>query len=402
MNTRLLLVFSMFVFSFAACDDDTTTPIVEIENPATYNFTRAGQSTVSFGGQTTRIQMGEELISALKTFDTTEDALLNMYANANAPFSSADLNDSDKSIKSKTAASADYFSANTATAAQIKAEFESWMQAQVVEVFPNENELAEAGKAGQIADGTSARYINAQGLEYDQLVGKGLIGALMLDQTLNNYLSPAVLDAATNVADNDAEVVLEDKNYTSMEHKWDEAYGYVYGTAQDATNPNATIGEDDSFMNKYIARVNGDTDFTGIADDIFEAFKLGRAAIVAGEYELRDEQAAILQEKLSEMIAIRAVYYLIQGKINIENGETGSAFHDLSEGYGFIYSLQFTRKPNTDQPYFSGEEVDAFLTDLLDDGANGLWDVAPATLDNLAETIAAQFDFTVAQAASND
>ena len=187
-----------------------------------------------------------------------------------------------------------------------------------------------------------------------------------------------------------------------MEHKWDEAYGYLYGTAANPADPNATLGDDDSFLNKYIARVEADEDFMGIADDIYNAFKLGRAAIVAGDYKLRDEQAEIIREKVSAIIGIRAVYYLQQAKLALETAPVnqGGVFHDLSEAYGFIYSLQFTRKPNTDAPYFTGSQVDAFLTDLLDDGANGLWDVTPETLQILSEQIAAEFDFTIEQAGS--
>lgn len=156
-------------------------------------------------------------------------------------------------------------------------------------------------------------------------------------------------------------------------------------------------------MNKYIGRVEGDTDFAGIADEIFQAFKLGRAAIVAKDYDVRDAQAEIIKEKISEVIGVRAVHYLQQGK-NALNQETpdfgGGAFHDLSEGgYGFIYSLQFTRKPGTNEPYFTKTEVDAFLTDLLDDGENGLWNVEVATLEAISNSIAERFDFTVEQAA---
>lgn len=374
-----------------------------IDTPATYVFTRNGESTVSFSGQTTRILMGEELINKLKDETSTEAVLDAMFAHEEGAnnFSDADLNASDKSIRSKTAASNDFFSANTADQALIRADFETWIKGQVDEVFPNWGTAASAGVAGQIADGSSTRYINAHGLEYNQMINKGLIGALMVDQALNNYLGTGVLDAGENVADNDAGTPAEGKTYTNMEHKWDEAYGYAYGLNADPANPNADLGND-SFLNKYIGRVEGDDDFAGIADNIYQAFKLGRAAIVAGDYTVRDEQTQIIRGLISEVIGIRAVYYLQQGKnaINPATPDFGGAFHDLSEGYGFIYSLQFTRKPGTNEPYFTKAEVDAFLVDLLDDGTNGLWDVTPTTLDTISEAIAARFDFTVAQAGS--
>lgn len=384
------------------CGGSCTPCKAAIDNPTSYTFERDGESTVNFGGQTTRLKMGDEILSAFKVETNSADKIQSMYAHMEGvmDFEDADLNASDKSVRSKTAASADYFSANATGQALIRADFDGWISAQVTEVFPNWGVAASAGTAGQLADGSSTRYVSAKGVEYDQLFNKGLIGALTVDQALNNYLSPAVLDAGDNKADNDENVVAEGKPYTNMEHKWDEAYGYVFGLNADPANPNADLGAD-SFLNKYVGRVEGDDDFAGIADEIFQAFKLGRAAIVAKDYDVRDAQAELIKEKISEIIGIRAVYYLQQAKVPLA-GETpayGAAFHDLSEGYGFIYSLQFTRKPNSSDPYFTKTEVDAFLTDLMGDGENGLWDVTPATLDNIANAIAERFDFTVAEAA---
>jgi len=403
-HTYLLFVL-IGILSLSSCKDDDKDMKAEVVVPATYSFERDGASTVSFEGQTTRIQMGKELIDAMIDFNVSEEILLEMYSNETAngggdanPFSDAALNESTKSIRSKVAASADLFSSNTVDAASIKQDFATWISAQVTEVFPNENELAAAGQAGQIADGTSTRYVNAKGLEYNQAVNKGLIGGLMTDQALNNYLGTAVLDAGENRADNDAGTLADGKTYTNMEHKWDEAYGYLYGTSVDAANPNATIGNDDSFLNKYIGRVEGDSDFAGIADEIYDAFKLGRAAIVARNYTVRDEQAAIIREKISTVIAVRAVYYLQQGKNALANGNTGGAFHDLSEGFGFVYSLQFTRQNNSGAAYFTKAEVDGFISQLTN--GNGFWDLDAATLDSISEAIADKFSFTVAQAGS--
>lgn len=408
MSKLTIPVFSVLLFFIACSDDDSDGPSIEV--PATYTFERDGQSTVSFSGQTTRVLMGEELISAMMDFSISEAELLEMFRNETAnggdadPFDETSLNNSEKSIKRKTAASRDFFSANTTEASEIKADFEAWINGQVTEVFPNENTVASPGVAGQIADGSATRYVNGDGLEYNQLVNKSLIGALMVDQMLNNYLGVAVLDEADNRTNNDAGITATDANYTTMEHKWDEAYGYTYGLNANASDPNADLGAD-SFLNKYIGRVEGDDDFAGIAGEIFDAFKLGRAALVAGDYTVRDEQANIIREKISEVIAIRAVYYLQQGKIALPDDRAntalyGTTFHDLSEGYGFIYSLRFTRQPNSDAPYFTKSEVDGFLEDLLGDGANGLWDVTDSTLDNISEAIAAKFSFTVDQAGS--
>lgn len=383
-------------------DSDTIDDGSKIQNPTSYTFERNGENTVDFNGQSTRLEMGGELAIELKNTGQTSTALLKMFSHEEGEnnFTDPSLNASNKNIRSKTAASFDYFSTNATDQALIRVDFENWIEKQVDEVFPNWNAPASAGVAGQIADGSATRYINALGLEYDQMVVKGLIGALVVDQTLNNYLSQGVLDEGSNRTNNDMDIVEDGKPYTSMEHKWDEAYGYVFGLNADPANPNDDLGAD-SFLNKYIGRVEGDADFAGIADEIFQAFKLGRAAIVAKNYEVRDAQADIIKTKISEIIGIRSVYYLQQAKPSLtqEFPAYGTAFHDLSEAYGFIYCLQFTRNPNSNSPYFSKAEVDAFLSDLLADGPNGLWDVNTSTLDNISVAIASRFDFSLEQAA---
>lgn len=404
---KKIFPIAIIAVSLISCVNDSNDDPV-IDEPALYEFTRNGSSTVSFPGQTTRIQMGEELISSMMDFEgATEPLLLEMYRNQEPgggdvdPFTSQQLNQATKSIKEKVAASEDYFAANATVSVQIKNEFETWMSKQVTEVFPNRNTLAAAGQPGQIADGSSVRYVNSQGLEYNQLVNKSLIGALMADQMLNNYLSRSVLDAGTNREDNDSGVLVDGTNYTTMEHKWDEAYGYLFGTSSDPANPLASLGED-SFLNKYLGRVENTEEFEGVAEDIFNAFKRGRAAIVAGDYDVRDEQAEFIRRRVSEIIGIRSVYYLESAKTILQSSspDYGAIFHDLSEAYGFIYSLQFTRVPGSDEPYFSRQEVQSFLDRLLGDGPNGLWDLTPETLESLSNEIAAPFDFTVDQAAS--
>jgi len=394
----ILPVLTLVIIGSSCTDDGSS----DIEAPATYAFERAGESTVNYEGQTTRILMATELADGLLNTDLTAEVLAEMYTNSTAdggdanPFANEDLNSSTKSVRSKVAASTDFFATNTVVTTNIKNQFSTWISKQVEEVYPNWGQAAALGVPGQLADGTSVRYVNAKGLEYDQLVGKSLIGALMVDQMLNNYLSPAVLDAGSNIADNDNGTTADGAAYTNMEHKWDEAYGYLFGLSADGANPLADLGNDD-FLNKYIARVEGDEDFAGIASTIYDALKLGRAAIVAKDYDVRDKQADIIKEEVSKVIGIRAVYYLQQGKRALADGNFGTAFHDLSEGYGFIYSLQFTRKPGSDDPYMTTAEVTALLSSL--EAGDGLWSVTAETLDEMSADIADRFDFTVEAAA---
>ncbi|WP_010523272.1 DUF4856 domain-containing protein [Aquimarina agarivorans] len=414
MRLANILKIGFVATAFVACSSDDDSPRgANLEVPETYVFERNGESTVSFGGQTTRLLQGDEILKDLLTFGTTEATIDRKFADGEG-FSEATLN-SDKNIRGKVAESIDYFKdANggilTDKQTRVVEYFDSLIQSQVdtfLGAFTSKEEVpvAKEGEAGILGK----RYVNAKGLEYNQAFNKGLIGALTLDQIINDYLS--LTEGSTIQAANNAETLEEGKNYTQAEHFWDEAYGYLYGASdEDAlSNPNTKhLDRDnipDKFLYKYVQRVNEDADFNGIAAEIFEAFKTGRAALVAQDYERAKKEADFLRLKLSEVVGIRAVYYLQQGKDKVKDGATvddGSAFHDLSEGFGFIYSLQFTQNPATNEPYFTAEEVAGFIAKLEKD--NGFWEFTKdqSVLDELSETIAAAFEFTVAQAKSND
>ncbi|GAA4290760.1 DUF4856 domain-containing protein [Aestuariibaculum suncheonense] len=400
---KFLSIAAVAAVLFTSCSDDDNEKN-NVENPATYTFTRNGESTVNFGGQTTRIAMATELVSALSDNTKTKVQLQAMFNHqaGNADFTDANLNSSDKNVRSKVAASNDFFASNTTVSNTIKADFDAWISEQADNVFVSWNVTAQAGVAGKLQQlgSTTVRYFNAKGLELNQAVAKGLIGGLMADQMLNNYLSDAVLDAGSNMANNDNDVVEVGKTYTTMEHKWDEAYGYLYGAEE---NPESPVLDADRFLNTYLRQVNDDADFAGIADEVYQALKLGRAAIVAKNYTVRDAQVKVIRENISKAIAVRAVHYLQGAKSDLEAEGTvdyAHAFHELSEGFGFVYSLQFTRKPETNAPYFSHEEVNAYVDALLNDNTNGFWDVTPETLDTISAEIAAEFGFTVEAAAN--
>ena len=65
MNKLTLIACLASTTFFMSCsnDDDNST---NVNAPETYTFTREGATSVNYGGQTTRIQMGEEFIVALK------------------------------------------------------------------------------------------------------------------------------------------------------------------------------------------------------------------------------------------------------------------------------------------------------------------------------------------------
>ena len=336
-----------------------------------YFFYADGYSTVSYSGQTARLNMVAEMMGALANSSTTESMLVGMFDHqaGNADFADADLNASSKQIKSKTAAGLEN-SLSSAQADAVVARFGVWFADYAENVAPimdgDENSHpASVNTAGWVGN----RELNAKGMEYDQIVAKSLIGALCLDQVVNSYLSPSKLDVDNTLRSPD-----EDNNATAMEHHWDEAFGYVYGKF----GPKNTNGDlsGDGLLGKYLNK------FPQWKDDVFNAFKAGREAIVAGDMAARDANADIIKETLSKVTAQKAIDYLESSAAY--DDLSADYFHALSEGYGFILSLQFTVS-STGLPYFSHDEVNIML-DALELG-NGLWDRSDSELTQMANDI---------------
>ncbi|WP_299124499.1 DUF4856 domain-containing protein [uncultured Winogradskyella sp.] len=388
-----LVIVLCLIMASCSNNDDNSSNDDQLIVPSTYQYFRNGSSSINYKKQTDEILMSDAFILSFNDNSSSEPQLNGLFTNTGDYFSSQALNQSNTSIRENLAVSEDYFGNNMTLSNSIKSDFDGWITKQLSEVFPNWTIDATPGNSGKLAesDGITVKRFNAKGLRYGQVIGKSLVGALMIDQILNDKLSISVLDAGNNRSDNDNGILVPGENYTKMEHLWDEAFGYAYGT-DNALSPQLL---QDFFLNKYISRVENDSDFSGIADEIYNAFKLGRAAIVGKDYDLRDQQIEILREKISEIAGIRSVYYLKQGGGNLIANKA-KAFDDLSEGYGFIYSLQFTRKPGTSAPYFTKTEVDNFLGQLMVD--NGFWDISNETIDEMATSISSRFDFSVEQA----
>lgn len=403
-NKTTLFVLLAFTSLFVSCSDDDqpiSEPTFDYTVPTTYSFERNGVTSVDYSGQYSRILMLDEMGNYIKnqaaSGNIVDENLMNqMYSNTNNSFSSEALNSSGKQLANKTAASYDYFTlfqggGSSAEQVAVKALFQStFTDANLA----SQGNVAAAGVAGNYIDGSSKRLFAANGLEPQQVFLKGMMGANMLDQVVNNYLSASKLDEGANKENNTNKVLEANQTYTTMEHAWDEAYGYIYG-ADNLTNTPATY----KYWSSYINQVNADADFNTIKDNIDLAFRKGRAAITANDYATRDAQAAIIKENIALVPAVRAVYYLQEGKAKLTTDGGAKAFHALSEAYGFIISLRYTNKPGTNNPYLSKTEVNTMLATLTS-GTNGLWDIdnLPTKLDALSTQIATKFGFTVDQA----
>ncbi len=362
------MLISLAIFAFS-CDSDndegSSTPTIVA--PDSYEFTRDGVSSVSFSGQTTRLNQAEELYSALNSSSATEsglDLMFNGDGNGSAGFADESLNGTSKIIGSKTSSS------TLAGSATTKARFDAMITDFATNVVPNWNTDASAGTAGAIStpDGASTYHLNAMGQEIDQLFFKGLIGAFTLDQIVNNYIHPNQLDSGSRIDDNDNDVLSGDNNYTDMEHKWDEGFGYLYGLEGDNLSAaGSSPSGNGSLLMKYFKKVNDEGGYEpGIGQVVYDAFIMGRTAIVNKNYELRDQQAAIIKVELSKVIGYYAIHYMNDYVAKLEAGNVAKAHHSLSEAWGFLLSLQFTNNGN-DEPFMDRSTVEYFLDNYMGD-----------------------------------
>ena len=120
-NSIKLLVASMLIatnFSCSSDDDQVITTPNEVIAPDTYVFERQGESTVSYGGQTARLDMAASLFGKLNDENVDGASLLQMFEDGTG-FTAEDgasqdqidainaLNSSGKKLGNKTAAYGD-------------------------------------------------------------------------------------------------------------------------------------------------------------------------------------------------------------------------------------------------------------------------------------------------------
>ncbi len=344
-----------------SCGDDDSPEVTKIEVPTSYVFERNGSSTVDYSGQTDRLNMLSEMKAYINKGDKGEAVeatkLVDMFANTNAPFASADLNSSTKKLEDKTFASEVQKMKDLFTAAQAASE----------DVVANAT-IATEGTSGRLQRGTTANYIlvNEKGWEFTQFVEKGLMGATIYSQIFNSYLTDSkVGDGVEN------EALVDGKNYTEMEHHWDEAFGY-FGVPVDFPAGEPVL--EDSERRFWANYTNSVDALLGTNSLLMDAYLKGRTAIVNKEYEIKNEQREIIYGGHELVAAAVAVHYINEAIGNFNDGDTGNAFHHLSEGYQFVKALQYSPLKQITQA-----QLDEILNENFGTGGN-FWD---ATIEGL-------------------
>ena len=343
-------------------DDPSSCTYAEYDVPTNYEFNgNDGLSSVSYSGQIMRKDMLGELVSHLKTANDTAGVNLNatamraMYNNTYTMWNDQDMVGSTKQLENKTATEA------------ARTQFKTWMD--------------EA--AAKTSNGDKYHQSDA-GLEWTQVIEKGMMCATLAFQAHGNYLAGIEEDDFTTIESGD--------NYTGAEHHWDEAYGYIF---DEQIIPAQTKGR---YWAKYMYSVAGDDEgplnVLGIETAMYNAFKEGRAAVSAGNKRATVEQRDIIQNEIVKMVGGMAIHYLNDTKdyyadFVAGNVDQNKVNHYLSEAYAFIYGLQFVL------PSFDSNGMIAGIdSDLVGYTAN------ESAINADIETLRAAIGITAAQAAA--
>ncbi len=319
---KTLLILATFTL-ITACDE------FNYEIPTTYD----AFENVDYSGQTQRLSMLTELKAYLETANTTGNTLdaaklKAMYANdaANAGF--ANTYDATKQLKSKTLENQ-------------QATFENLMDA--IAAASQSTTAAADGQAGVStnADGSKSYLLNENGVEFTQIIEKGLMGACFYYQATAVYWGSDKMNVDNTTA--------EPGEGTAMEHHWDEAFGY-FGVPKDF--PINTSGL--FFWGKYSNTVNG---VLATNQKLMDAFLKGRAAISNNDLTTRDEAIIEARAEWEKIVAGAAIHYFNSSLAN--SADFTSRAHSLSEAIAFVYSLKFNPEKS-----MSVAQIDELLTKL--------------------------------------
>ncbi len=263
---------------------------------------------------------------------------------------------------------------------------------------------ASSGTAGMISTGSKKRHVSDKGLEYIQLLEKGLYGAIFYDQMVDDYLRPSQSGAEGKNDESSAGTDYASQG-TSRQHKFDEAFGY-FG-ANPATYPNAdnTSNGDGQFLANYTFDFSDETEAAfgvNLAEKAMKAFIVGRAALTDGEgfgpndVNVDEEvfSAAVKDIKLYVEAGIAAAgFHYLNSAISDVTQE--DKLHHLSEALAFIYSLSFNSEGliTSSQVHDVLKELGWSATDASLNGVYNvdLWAVGDAELEAAKAKLAASY-----------
>ena len=324
--------------------------------PSTYSFTDGnGNSTVSFFGQTDRLSQLDEMNAYAESGTTsaiTSQMLKDMFSNSNNPFSFV----SSKQLKDKCfgpdVAMVEGLFVKIANASQVS------------------SQTASSGQAGTLSSGSSTYLFDENGFDCAEMIEKSVMGAVFMNQALNVYFGPDKMNVDNATAVNAS----AREYYTTMEHHWDEAFGY-FGVPTDFPTTAAT-----QFWGKYC---NSQDSTLGCNELMMSNFLKGRAAISNKVYADRDQSINTIRTTWENISANQAISYMDKA-ISFYGTDNAKFLHVLTEAYAFSYNLRYspleTRRMNT-----------AEHAALMGQFGTNLWNLTLQDLNGIKATLKAKY-----------
>ena len=216
LNKKTLALFSFLsLLAYTGCEDnDDDNTVTEIEVPVTFTFQSRFDdlSSVSYSGQVVRNLLINDIKTQMGTDAGSKNpaTLLSMMANDDA--SRAILSASGKStVQTK------YHDISTS-------HLNDRLDAVSSIPIPGYDTDAKTLVVGMLNEAAASGKTRATGIRLDQMVQKTMWGAISYWQATSKYM--------TKIPNDDNSVAVSGKNYTEMEHHWDESFGY-FGAALD-------------------------------------------------------------------------------------------------------------------------------------------------------------------------
>lgn len=390
-HVKTAVIFLAMASAFVACKesgdmDPSLRPAISYSKLTdTVSYSKGNKLFVDASGQSTvDLTAGNNRYKTLIAMNTynglalknnqvlSADVLSKIYSNTGSPFTLAmhpdfaALNASGVQVRNTTASSW------PATAAEVvRVKIESYFT-DMATISNSVSNVAGNGTAGYLLNGTTKYLVDAKGIETAQIIQKGLIGAYQMDYIANVLLGKGL------EADNTT--LLLGKNYTRLEHNWDEAYATLTLNPiflKDATDAAKSPNVPESFLGSYVWEYN-----KANYSKIHAAFLKGRAAVVNNDAAEYKAQAAFIRKELELSIARASLGYLAKWGTSTNDGARA---HAMAEGLGFIYSLRFANTFGADAK-FSDDILSALIS-----SPNGFWDLTPGKINAASDAIKAKF-----------
>ncbi|MFM2375868.1 MAG: hypothetical protein RLZZ165_965 [Bacteroidota bacterium] len=297
--------------------------------PETYTFDH-----VNYAGQTTRMDMVEEMTAYMETAITSgatlsAQRLREMFENQNNPFSFT----STKQLKDKCFLAA-------------QPELEAWMDS--VALISASSAAASHGVAGRATstDGLEHFLLSASGYDCIEMVEKGLMGAVFFYQSVAVYLSDEQTGSAV-----DNETVTPGEG-TELQHHWDEAFGYFGAPVDFPSNPDA----------RFWAKACAERDaLLRTSAPLMKAFITGRAAINHNDHTTKAAQIPIIRDNWERVIAATVIHELNEAKSHLADDALRN--HEVSEAVAYLGALRYNPTPKISRAQYQSV-LDALGTDL--------------------------------------